>query len=259
MTDKVAEVQDRLNAKDTEKEVITKNDDKPLNPEWETRQHWEAETSLRLRKEYETLLIIWKQTELQELDKKNEDTIKLGLEEYYKKAQEQQKPPSDEDIEKLLNQEYKEFNIRVDYVDGEDTRSEQFVIRELPQASEKRFFKHFREKIMVNAQALESLVQETIDQPFEAKAKAFMDLFYESFDILAEAVVIILNPFNKKTFVTREWVQNNIGSDRQWNIVEAQIGVNRLKDFFSRVSQSGLMTQTAMTGQRFQQLQQLVR
>ena len=106
---------------------------------------------------------------------------------------------------------------------------------------------------------LESFTQAGMDQPFEQKAKAFLELFDESFDMLADAVVMCLNPFGRKKLVDRDWVQNNIGSDRQWSIVTAQIEVNRLRDFFSKVSQSGQRTMTTMRVPNFQQLQQLVR
>ena len=224
------------------------------------RKKWEMELRVSLRSEYEQLFKVWKQTDLVELARGQDKAIQEGLVALFNKHLEEQKPPTHEDIQQLLNQEYEVFPIKVLTTDDSGTEKEElFTIRELPQAAEKHFFKQFKDKILSRSQELMAFTQEGMDKPFEEKAKAFMDLFDDSFDMLADAVVIVLNPFGKRTDITRTWVQASIGSDRQWRIVEAQIQVNRIKDFFSRVSQSGLATQTMLTGQRFQQLQQLAR
>lgn len=236
--------------------------EKPITPttEWSDRQRWEAETRLVIRKEYEDLYKVWKATDLADLEKQNEKIISEGLEKYYEKFREEQKPPTDEDIQQLLDQDYQTFTVKVDYVndDGED-KSELFTLRELPQAAEKKFYKQFKDRLLGKTQALAAFAQEGIDMPFEDKAKNVLSVLEDGFDILADTVVICLNPFGKKKEITRDWVQNNLSSNRQWGIVEAQIKINRLKDFFLRISQSGKSTQMMMTGQRFPLLQQLAR
>ena len=222
--------------------------------EWADREAWELKLRTTLRTEYEALFQLWKQGELIDLEKRNDEVIKEGLKKYYDKWQEEQKPPTHEDIQSLLNQEYVEFTLKVSTRDGND---KMFTIKELPQDAEMRFFKLFKDKLIENVSSLGAFTQETIDRPFEETAKAFLLLFDQSFPILASAVVIVLNPFGEDKDIDLKWVQSNIGSDRQWRIAEAQVSVNRLKDFFLRVSQSGQATQTMMTGQRFQQLQQL--
>ena len=230
------------------------------NSDWLNRATLKAEIEVEVRAQYEALLTFWKTTELDKVRKESEEVAKAGIEKLFTKWQEEQKPPTHDDIQLLLGQEYETFTLQLETSDDNgDVKSEMFTIRELPQAAEKKFYKQFRDKILSKAGALEAFTQAGIDKPFEEKAKAFLELFSESFDMLAEAVVIVLNPFNKKQYINLEWVQNNISSTRQWQIVEAQIQVNKLKDFFARLSQSGQTTQTMLGGLSFQQLQQQVR
>lgn len=243
-----------------EDQVQEPSEHKPFTQtDWQLRSQIETELRPKLRIEYETLFTLWKTEELDKVRQESEKIANEGLKKLFDKWKEDQKPPSDEQIQLLLSQDYIDFNLQINYYDGDSEHSEQFTIRELPQASEKRFYKQFKDKVLSKAGELQAFTQAGIDKPFEEKAKAFLELFDESFDMLSEAVVICLNPFNKNSKVTKEWVQNNISSIRQWQIIEAQIKVNRLKDFFSKLSQSGQSTQTMLGGLNFQQLQQLAR
>lgn len=232
----------------------------PKPTDWQLRSEIETELRAKLRVEYETLFTFWKTEELDKVRKESEQLATDGIQKLFDKWKEEQKPPTDEEIQQLLSQEYATFNLPIN-LPGEDgeVHSEVFVIRELPQSSEKKFYKQFKDKVLGKAGALQAFTQANVDMPFEQKAKAFLDLFDESFDMLADAVVICLNPFGKNKLITRQWIQDNISSNRQWQIVDAQIRVNRLKDFFAKLSQSGQSTQTMLGGLNFQQLQQLAR
>jgi hypothetical protein len=243
---------------DEEKESV-KEIKPPTPPDWQLRSDIETEVRAKMRVEYETLFSFWKEGELDKVRKDSEKIATEGIQKLFDKWKEDQKPPTDDDIQKLLSQEYIEFNLPVNVFTEDGAHSELFVIRELPQSAEKKFYKQFKDKILKKSGSLQAFTQEGMDKPFEEKAKAFLDLFDESFEMLSEAVVICLNPFGKNQLVTKEWVQNNISSNRQWQIVDAQIKVNRLKDFFSALSQSGQQTQTMLGGLNFQQLQQLAR
>jgi len=255
-----------------EKAVAGATPDKPVDPaaiseasvKFLDRAKIELELRLSFRKEYEQLLQIWKDNELTELRAKQDEIIAAGLKKYLLKVQEEQKPPEPEDIQKLLDQEYETFTIPVDVVtagasdaEGDIVTKVTFTIRELPQSIEKKFYRQFKTKLIGKLQMLESFTQSGMDKPFEEKAKSFLELFDESFDMLAEAVVLCLNPFGRRKDIDVAWVQNNISSDRQWRIIEAQMKVNRLRDFFSKVSTSGRDMMT-MRRPDFQVLQQLV-
>src|SRR5215472_3082574 len=57
------------------------------------------------------------------------------------KLKESNKPPSPEDLSKLLSQEYAEMTVRLVVRDGSGRKERTFVIRELPQSIEMRLFK----------------------------------------------------------------------------------------------------------------------
>jgi hypothetical protein len=236
----------------------------PKPTDWQLRSELESELRTKLRIEYETLFGFWKTEELDKVRKEAEQIATDGLQKLFDKWKEEQKPPTDEEIQLLLNQEYATFNLQIEAMNtsgdnGAHRTTETFVIRELPQEAEIKFYRQFKDKVLGKSSALQAFTQANVDMPFESKAKAFLELFDESFDMLADAVVICLNPYADKKEITRQWVQKNISSNRQWNIVDAQIRVNKLKDFFSRLSQSGQSTQTMLGGLNFQQLQQLAR
>lgn len=235
-----------------------------INPEWADRKKWELETRIAIRQESEQVLEIWKTKELKVLEDKQNEIIKENLEKLVAKYKEEQKPPTPAEIAELLNQEYETFPLKLQVEDGTgEYKDHSFTIRELPQAVEIKFYNQFQGKILGKAQDLQAFTQESIDMPFEQKVKSILEVFGQSFDMLAETVVLVLNPFGKKAIsdkiIDREWVQSNISSNRQWNIIEAQLKVNRVKDFFLRISASGQQTQTMITGLNFQQLQRLAR
>lgn len=143
-------------------------------------------------------------------------------------------PPKPEDIQRLLEQEYVTFTVKVPWP-GEDAPRE-FTIRELPQSVEKKFYKQLKEKLLPRAQDLAALSFKLLDGKAEDKIKSLLDAFDQTFDILADTIVLILDPRGKNDQVTREWVQEHISSGRQWHIIEAQAEANRLRDFFSSLS-----------------------
>ena len=234
--------------------------DNTLSPEWIDRQRWEADLRLKLRAEYEQLFDLWKADELDKVRKEYDIVVAEGIKKSIEEWKAEQKPPTHEEIQELLAQEYEQFTLPVNYLgtDNEE-KNESFTIRELPQAAEIKFYKQFKSKIISKVAMLQAFDQENLNATFEDKAKAMLEIIDDGFNVLADAVVIILNPFDKNKDIDRTWVQQNISSDRQWRILEAQLKVNRLKDFFSKVSQSGQSMQMTMTGQNFQRLQQLVR
>lgn len=237
----------------------------PITPaaEFLDRAKIELDMRLMLRQEYERTFQMWKANEFADLEKRHDEIIIEGLKKYYQKVEEERKPPTTEDIQKLLDQEYETFSVPVQIANQESGEAEQvmFAIRELPQSVEKRFYQQFKAKVMDKIQLFAAMEQSDIDKPFEDRAKAYLTMFDESFDMLAEATTLVLNPFGKRkhkeVVIDKEWVQNNIGSDRQWRIVEAQIKVNRLRDFFSKVSTSGQDMRMTMRP-NFRALQQLV-
>jgi len=222
--------------------------------EWAIEARIEAKLRAQLRPEYEQLLTLWKEKDLDDVRKEYDKLLASGLEKIAEDWKKQQVPPTHDEIQTLLSQEYEEFTIKVDYVKGDQPTSELFTIRELPQAAEKRFGKKVKDKLLKNLSSLKAFSQASIDMPFEKRIEAAISLFDESWDALPEATQIVLNPYGTKEHVTVQWIENNISTYRQWKIVDAQIKVNRVKDFLSLLFQSGQSIQTMSEGLNFQQL-----
>lgn len=238
---------------EAEKEAVKEIKDPPKadptqTPEWLDRQKLRGEVVLEVRKEYEMLFTVWKNEKLDEVRAEYEKVMKEELQKIRTQLQEEQKPPEHKDIQELLDQEYEEFTVPI-FVNSE---KKPFTLKELPQAAEIKFYNQFRKKLLEKAQSLKAFTQAGMDMQFEDKAKAVLELLDESFNALADTVVIILNPFDDDKDITREWVQKNISSNRQWNIIEAQLKVNRIRDFFSRISLSGQRTRTMLEGPSIQ-------
>ena len=184
--------------------------------------------------------------ELQKLREQNEKAIHIAVDEFKK----EQQPPSEEDIRKLLTQEYMEFSVEVPWdsppADNEYTlegekKVRTFTIRELPQSKEKAFFRKLKEQIIPRASEIGALSFELLEGDVAKKITSAIETFEPAFDLMADACVMILDPKSKEK-LTREWVQDNLSSYRIWNVIFAQMQVNRLRDFFSQLSRgSGTM------------------
>lgn len=165
-----------------------------------------------------------------------EDQQREHLENVVNDWKKSQAPPTIEDIRILLSQEYYEFPVKFASSKGEKI----FVIKELPQAIEKRFYRMLKAQLIPKVKELANLTVRLAEGNVESKLTSIMEMFEPTFDVLAQTVQIILDPFEQDEDITVEWVQLNISSFRQWNIILAQERANRLRDFFSHVSQASL-------------------
>ena len=198
----------------------------------------------KTEEKYKGLLEIWKRDEYVKLEQQTESLIAEEVKKRFDEWQKAQKPPSPEDLQKLLDQEYLEFRVKVRIGDGE----KEFVIVELPQEIEQKLYRIFKNKLLEKASVIASVAQANMDEPMEKKFRLALDAVDDSFDLLAQCCALVLNPF-EKTEVTKEWVKSNLSSNRVWNIVFAQIEANRLRDFFSQISQAGNSMTNMIPGQ----------
>jgi hypothetical protein len=218
-------------------------------------------TEAEIRAEYESLFEVWKAKELANLTEKQQITIKEEVQKLFAKWQEEQKPPTMEEIQRTLDQEYASIKVELFVkVANEDTpQKREFTLRELPQAVERKFYRQFVQRMKDKAPQLQALAQRNMDQPFEKVLGDFMDTIDGAFDVMAEAVAIVLDPYNEDKEITAAWVAGNISSNRQYSIIQAQMEVNKLRDFFSRVFQSGNKVGTMTKPLNFQSLLELAR
>lgn len=225
----------------------------------ETQKVEEVSLDQQLRQEYEAKYEIWKAKDLAELKEKQEQEIQNEVRKLFAKWQEEQKPPSLDEIKLLLEQEYAEIPITIPVRTDGAVAKRTFVLRELPQSVERKFYRQFKDRLKTKGPELNAFAQANMDKPFEVQLSAFLETFEAAFDVLADAVVLVLNPFGAEKDVTAQWVADNISLNRQYSIVLAQVEVNKLRDFFSRLSLSGQKAGTMLNPLNFQQLQRLAR
>lgn len=218
-----------------------------------------AQIRAEVEKEFGERFETWKSIELADLELKQDAQIRTLVQEYMDKFKAEQAPPSDEDIQKLLDQEYAQFTVPVNCGTTAEPHQKIFTIRELPMDVEQAFYRQFRDRMKDQAPAIAAFIQKNMDVPVDKQVFAFLNMFDSTFDMLADAVLLILNHDNSDPEVNREWIKAHMSSMRQWNIVKAAIKVNRLRDFFSQLFQAGTEATTMTTPLNYQQLQQLLR
>jgi hypothetical protein len=210
----------------------------------------------KVRLDYEQRFIIWKKTELAEIQKDADDKIRDMVSQFWEKWKAEQEPLTPDKIQLLLNQEYGSFPIKMFCI--KEGKEREFIIRELPQKVERKFYRQFQRRVKEYGPMLNAFVQANMGQPFEKQIEAFMEAFDNAFDVLAETVAICIDPFEEEG-IDMEWIQNNISSQRQFSIIRAQMEVNRLRDFFSQLYQAGQKMESLMTPLSYQGLQERLR
>lgn len=169
----------------------------------------------------------------EDLEKKliteNDQKIKMVVEELKKSQQ----PPTHDDIQKMLNAEYLEFEIKL-RLNG-TSEAQTVTLNELPASVERKVMRMLKEKLLPYAQNLAALTIDLAQGRGEDKVKAFFEALEPATDLIAEAVAIILSATLMKE-ITLEEVQDHVSLSRQTMILRAQMECNRLRDFFSQVS-----------------------
>lgn len=170
-----------------------------------------------------------------QLNEQNKIAMEKTIVEFRKKME----PPTKEDIQLLLDQDYIDFHIKIPYKGkqkGAKTVQRDFVIRELPQAIEKKFFSRVKDKLVPLAEEVANITLNLAGGDAARKIVSILDSFEPLLDVLAYAATLALNPYGEEEGIDEEWVRENISSTRIMQIVTAQGEANRMRDFFSLVS-----------------------
>jgi hypothetical protein len=202
----------------------------------ETELDIENRLRVSLQKEYDTRLEVELQKIQNQLQKENEKVVKEALERYRKEML----PPTEQDVQKLLEQEYVEFKmeIRVPQKDGEEKYiSKTFVIQELPQKVEKKIFKKIREVLTPFSEDLAALSMKFLEGDASKKIVQLMNTFEPMLTVMGGIAAICLNPYGEDEDITEEWVIEHLSSTRIVKVVMAQVEANHMRDFFSLLFQ----------------------
>ena len=154
---------------------------------------------------------------------------RTALEAEITKLQKSMTPPSPEELQALLDQEYLEFNVKV----GRGDQVKEFVLQELPMACESRLLKAVKKTIGERLKDLNRFDFSDGSTVIE-RVQRIIEVVPGAMETLAECCVTCLDPFGEQG-ITAEWVGLNISSTRILNILHAQITVSRYRDFFSLV------------------------
>lgn len=161
-----------------------------------------------------------------ELQTENKRVLDAKLEEFRKAMV----PPTPEELQKVLDQEYLEFSLKLKDRNG----SKDFVIRELPMAAEAKVVKMLQKTLSSRLKDLSS-VEWSAELSMVERIARLMEMVPGALETLSDCLAICLDPWDEQ-HVTGEWVQQNVSSSRMANILNAQIEVSRLRDFLSLAS-----------------------
>lgn len=139
-------------------------------------------------------------------------------------------PPDGKQLEQLLSQEYGTMEFTVA---GRKGGKKTFTLRELPQAAEKKLFGTIQQRIVPHLKELAS-IEWAASATREAKFQKVLNIIPDGLDTLAECCAICLDPYNEEG-ISIDWVQANMSSNRIETVVEAQLTINKIRDFGSAV------------------------
>lgn len=170
-----------------------------------------------------------------ELSAQNKEAMEQTVAAFRKKME----PPSKEELQKLLDQEYIEFHIKIPFKGkqkGAKTIHREFVIRELPQAVEKKFYSRVKDKLTPLAEEVANITLNLVDGDAARKIITILNTFEPLLDVLSYGAMLALNPYGDEEDIDEDWVRDNLSSTRIMQIITAQGEANRMRDFFSLVS-----------------------
>jgi hypothetical protein len=194
-----------------------------------------------------------------ELRQNNDLEIQAAIKQFEENEAKARQPLTPAEITTLLNQEYASFTFKViaKTSDQDPERQIEFTLSELPQKVEKKFYSMVTKTLERFAKEFTADSFKFADDKADLADKIFQiaQIFEPSLDLLAEACVLCLNPRNKQSWLTKDWIQDNFSSNRIFQIVKAQVEVNKLRSFLSEVFQ-GLSSKNPWNQADAQLLQQ---
>ncbi len=185
----------------------------------------EQKIRTKLEEEYQSRL----QTEVSQISQKMIEENKKILETTIERFRKEMVPPSEQDIQKLLEQEYVEFTIEVKIKKEMKT----FTIREVPVEVEKRIYKKVKQVLIPFSAELSALSLNILEGDAGKKVVQLMNAFEPMLDVMIGVCAICLNPFEEDDEIDEGWVRKNLSSTRIVKIVTAQVEANKMRDFFS--------------------------
>jgi hypothetical protein len=205
-------------------------EDVEIAAQQELESEIEQRVTARLEAEYTTRLEVEINKISARLRDENTKIVTEAIERYKKELA----PPTEQDMQKLLTQEYVEFTVELRFKkEGKETETKTFTIQELPQKVERRIYKKIKDVLIPFSSELAAMSMNMLEGDAAKKIVQIMNTFEPMLDVMAGIAAISLNPYGEDDDITDEWVRENMSSTRIAKIVMAQIEANRMRDFFS--------------------------
>jgi hypothetical protein len=204
---------------DEEKTVLI--EDTELDIENRLRTKFQAEYDARLQAEIHKISA--------DMTVKNKQILEEAIERFRKEMA----PPEEEDIQKLLEQEYVDFKIEIREGPGKEAKVRNFVIAELPIAVEKKIFKKVKDILVPFASEIASMSMNLLEGDAAKKVVQLMNTFEPLLDAMVNVCAVCLNPNGEDEEINEEWVRNHLNSTRIVKIIVAQMEAQHMRDFFS--------------------------
>lgn len=168
---------------------------------------------------------------------------KKWMEEQLEKWRKEMTPPSTEDINTLLNQEYAEFPLHIKESNGSGVKQRDFVIRELPLSVEIKVLKAIQKTLGARIKEFSAIEWNTASSTLD-RIQRLVDMVPGALETLAECCALCLDPFQEAK-IDQEWVLRHVGLTTLTAILTAQEKASRYRDFLSLSSRfiPGAMTQ----------------
>lgn len=157
----------------------------------------------------------------------NEKILKEKIEEYRKALT----PPTPDELNKILSQEYIEFKLEIRAAG----QTREFVIRELPLDAETKILKAIQ-KTLSERMVEFGRVEWQANMNMADRIQKIISIVPGAAETLADCVAVCLDPFGEDETINGKWVTRNIGLQKFTAIIHAQVEVSRYRDFFSLAS-----------------------
>jgi hypothetical protein len=162
-----------------------------------------------------------------ELTAQNKKILDAKIEEYRKALT----PPTAEELQKLLTQEFVTFQLKL----RAGSAMRDFVIGELPMAAESRLMKMLNRTLGERLQEISRIDWKSSNTVLDRVVK-ICEMIPGAMDTVADCCAVALDPTGEDNSITGEWVRNNLGMSRIASIVMAQMEAGRYRDFLSLLS-----------------------
>lgn len=198
----------------------------PEQKEWRDKERIALENSLRheFQKQLDDSRV--------DLEEKLREQNKKALSEFMEDYKKQNTPPTPEEVQKMLDQEYPEFRAKI-RLNGS---SETVVLRELPASAERKFVRLIQEKTAPQIREFAKLMLDILRE--RETDKGDLDALFKNLpldpisDMISEGTAIVLSHALDRV-VKPEEVEASMSHSRQLSILLAQADCNRVRDFFS--------------------------